>query len=52
MDVPPLEARAALATVEKSRLRVIDEIGLPQWYWWGLALGWIMLGWVTDLNYP
>jgi hypothetical protein len=52
MDVPPLEARAALDTVEKSRLRVIDEIGLPQWYWWGLALGWIVLGWVTDLNYP
>ena len=51
MDVPPLEARAALDTVEKSRLRVIDEIGLPQWYWWGLALGWIILGWVTDLNY-
>jgi len=52
MDVPPLEARAALDTVEKSRLRVIDEIGLPRWYWWGLALGWIILGWVTDLNYP
>src|SRR6476660_4525879 len=52
MDVPPLEARAALDTVEKSRLRVVDEIGLHQWYWWGLALGWIILGWVTDLNYP
>jgi hypothetical protein len=52
MDVPPLEARAALDTVDKSRLRVIDEIGLPHWYWWGLALGWIVLGWLTDLNYP
>ena len=52
MDVPPREARAALDTVAKSRLRVIDQIGLPQWYWWGLALGWIVLGWVTDLNYP
>jgi hypothetical protein len=52
MDVPPVEARTALDTVEKSRLRVIEEIGLPRWYWWGLALGWIVLGWVTDLNYP
>jgi hypothetical protein len=50
MDVPPLEARAALDSVEQGRRRVIDEIGLPQWYWWGLALGWIVLGWITDLN--
>jgi hypothetical protein len=52
MEVPPLEARAALDAVEESRLRVIDEIGLPRWYWWGLALGWIVLGWLTDLNHP
>jgi hypothetical protein len=51
-DVTPLEARVALETVERGRLRVIDEIDLPRWYWWGLALGWIALGFVTDLGHP
>jgi hypothetical protein len=41
--VTPLEARAALETIERGRLRVIDEIDLPSWYWWGVALGWIGL---------
>jgi hypothetical protein len=48
----PDQARQALDTVERSRLRVIDEIGLPRWYWWGLALGWIVLGVITDLKNP
>jgi hypothetical protein len=30
---------------------VIDEIELPRWYWWGLALGWVALGFVTDLKH-
>lgn len=52
MDAPvtPDQARLALDAVERGRLRVIDEIGLPRWYWWGLALGWIALGVVTDLK--
>lgn len=50
--VTPLEARAALDTIERGRLRVIDEIDLPNWYWWGLALGWIALGFITDLGHP
>ena len=48
-QVSPLEARVALDSVERSRLRVIDEIALPNWYLWGLALGWIALGLLTDL---
>jgi hypothetical protein len=48
--VTPLEARAALDTVERSRLRVIEEIDLPGWYWWGLAVGWIVLGVISDLD--
>jgi hypothetical protein len=48
----PQQARAALETVDRSRLRVIQEIDLPRWYWWGLALGWIVLGFVTDLQHP
>ena len=54
MDAPvtPDQARVALDAVERGRLRVIDEIGLPRWYWWGLALGWIALGVITDLKNP
>jgi hypothetical protein len=50
--ITPQEARAALATVDRGRLRVIGEIDLPRWYWWGLALGWIGLGVITDLKHP
>ncbi|HKE78661.1 MAG TPA: hypothetical protein VKB54_05105 [Solirubrobacteraceae bacterium] len=50
-NVTPLEARAALDTVERGRLRIIEEIDLPAWYWWGLALGWIALGFITDLQH-
>ncbi len=48
-QVSPLEARVALDAVERVRPRVIDEIALPNWYLWGLALGWIALGLLTDL---
>jgi hypothetical protein len=49
--VTPEEARAALDTVDRDRLRVIDEIELPRWYWWGLAVGWVALGFITDLKH-
>lgn len=54
MDTPLTtdEARAALHTIERGRQRVIDEIDLPRWYWWSLAVGWIGLGVVTDLAGP
>jgi hypothetical protein len=51
-SLTPLEARAALDAIERGRMRVIDEIDLPRWYWWGLALGWIGLGFITDLGHP
>ena len=38
------EARVALHDVERARQRVIDQIGMPKWYWWGLAACWIALG--------
>ena len=31
---------------------MIDEIDLPTWYLWGLAVGWIGLGFIADLNHP
>lgn len=46
------EARAALDAVERGRRQVIDQIDLPYWYWFGLAVGWIALGFITDLKHP
>ncbi len=50
--VSPAEARTALDAVRRERRRVLDEVGLPAWYWWGLALGWIVLGVIADLEHP
>jgi hypothetical protein len=44
------EARVALDMIERRRLRVIDEVDVPWWYWWGLALGWIVLGVIADVG--
>src|SRR5207253_7921998 len=49
-SVTPNQARAALDMIERSRLRVIDQLDVPWWYWWGLALGWIALGVIADLG--
>ncbi len=49
--ITPEEAQAALGTVDRERLRVIAHVDLPAWYWWGLALGWIALGVITDLKH-
>jgi putative flippase GtrA len=51
-NITPLEARAALDEVERGRMRVVEKIDLPAWYWWGLALGWIGLGLLNDLTAP
>src|SRR5438270_2401655 len=51
-DISPLEARAALDAIDRGRRQVLDEIDLPAWYWWGLALGWVGLGIITDLRHP
>jgi hypothetical protein len=46
------EARVALQGAEQARQRVIDQIGMPWWYWWGLAACWIGLGVLSDLHAP
>jgi hypothetical protein len=51
-DITDTEARLALGTIEHRRSQVIDEIDLPRWYWWGVGLGWIALGVITDLGHP
>jgi hypothetical protein len=43
------EARLALHEVEQGRQRVIDQIGMPRWYWWGLAACWVALGFLNDV---
>ena len=43
------EAQVALHEVEGGQQRVIDQIGMPRWYWWGLAACWIGLGVLTDV---
>jgi hypothetical protein len=43
------EARVALHDVERARQRVIDQIGMPRWYWWGLAACWVALGVLNDV---
>jgi hypothetical protein len=48
MVAPEEEARAALQQVERSRRHVVDEIDMPRWYWWGLALGWVGVGLADD----
>ncbi len=49
-EVSDDEARAALDEVARSRRKVVDEIDMPTWYWWGLAVGWAGLGVLTDLG--
>jgi hypothetical protein len=46
------EARVALHGAEQARQRVIRQIGMPWWYWWGLAACWIGLGVLADMHAP
>ncbi|MFC8381776.1 hypothetical protein [Nocardia sp. NPDC057272] len=49
-NVAPDQARAALEAVERARSRVAEEVGLPRAYWWGMAVGWVVLGLIGDLG--
>jgi hypothetical protein len=44
------DAQLALSSIELRRRQVIAEIDMPWWYWWGVALGWVALGIVSDLG--
>jgi hypothetical protein len=48
-EVSDDEARAALGLVERGRREVIDEIDVPAWYWWALAVGWVAIGVLNDV---
>jgi hypothetical protein len=49
-QITSIEAQAALDTVRRGRQTVAGEVGLPNWYWWGLALGWVALGVIGDIG--
>jgi hypothetical protein len=51
-DISESDARLALRSVAQRRRQVLAQIDVPRWYWWGLAAGWIVLGYVTDLGHP
>jgi len=44
------EAREALEAIERAHRGVTAEVGLPRWYWWLLAAGWVVLGVVGELS--
>ena len=50
MNTDSRAARSALDTVEHAQHAMVDEVGLPRWYWWFLAAGWIVLGVLGDLT--
>jgi hypothetical protein len=46
------EAARTLESIRSDQAKVIAQIAVPSWYWWGLAAGWIVLGVVSDLHNP
>ncbi len=44
------EARLALKVIADREQEVIAQIGIPAWYWCGLAAGWVALGVASDLG--
>jgi hypothetical protein len=49
MDQPDAAAaRLALQDVADRRRQIAEEIRVPVAYWWGVALGWVAIGLITD----
>lgn len=42
------EARETLEAIDLGRRVVVKEVGMPPWYWWCLAVGWIVVGVAAD----
>lgn len=51
-QLDPAAARDALADIEGRRRQVAAEIGIPASYWWGVSLGWVAVGVLSDLGNP
>lgn len=48
--ITPDQARAALEAAGRAQRQVTDEVGLPRWYWWAMACGWVALGLLGDFT--
>ena len=46
------DARLALHSIEDQQRQVIAHIDMPRWYWWGVAVGWVALGVISDVANP
>ncbi len=44
------EARLALGSITHRQHQVLAEIDVPPLYWWSVAIGWVALGVIADLN--
>lgn len=44
------QARAALDAAARAKHAVAEEVGLPRWYWWAMAGGWLVLGGIGDVG--
>lgn len=51
-DLSEADAQQALRAIDHRTHQVIDEVDQPRWYWAGLAIGWIVLGLIIDLDNP
>jgi hypothetical protein len=51
-DISEDEARLALGGIKEQQRRIIAEVGLPRWYWWGVAGAWVAIGVISDLDHP
>ena len=51
-ELTPAQAQAGLDAAERGRLRVVEQIDVPGWYWWSVAAGWVALGVLTDVASP
>ena len=47
-EIDPNSARLALHDIDDRQQQIAEEVRVPTAYWWGVALGWIALGVITD----
>lgn len=48
MNPNPGQAAQALAEIDRQQRAVIDRIAVPAWYWWTVAAGMVVVGYVAD----
>lgn len=51
-NTTPEQATDALGLVDRAHQRATATVGLPRWYWWAMAGGWVALGVVAEFAPP